>query len=195
MSCDPVMRKLIETYSDPVWQSGDNLFLDLLDSIISQQLSVKAGSTIVKRFINLFENRPAPFPQEVVAKPDMELRGAGLSGAKVRYVKALSQAIIDNSLNLESLHLLSDSEVVKELTRVKGIGVWTAEMFLIFSLHREDVFSLGDLGLRSAVNRLYGIHRENLKEIEALSLSWSPYRSFAGRYLWKSLDNEPVSII
>lgn len=209
LSRDPVMKKLIETIETPVWSTDNNLFFDLLDAIISQQLSVKAGATILGRFIALFASSKTTIvesalgktasepknkvilPEEILEKPDEVLRAAGLSNAKVRYVKALSQAIVDKTLDLKAIHSLSDQEVITELTKVKGIGKWTAEMILIFSLHRPDVFSVGDLGLRSAVSKLYGIEREGLTKIEELSRNWSPYRSVASRYLWRSLDNEP----
>jgi DNA-3-methyladenine glycosylase II len=120
------------------------------------------------------------------------LRAVGLSTAKTKYVKSLAQAIEERSLDLEDLRTKSDEEVITELIKIKGIGRWTAEMFLIFTLHRTDVFSVGDLGLRTAVARLYTIDRDNLSEIQKISEQWSPYRSFAARYLWKSLDNEPI---
>lgn len=191
LSRDPVMKKIIESNEVPVWSTDNNLFFDLLDAIISQQLSVKAGATILKRFQDLFDSKQVPTPEEISIKPDLELRGAGLSNAKVRYVKALSQAIMDKSLDLGSLYELENDEVIEQLTKVKGIGRWTAEMFLIFSLQRPDVFSVGDLGLRSAVSKWYGIERENNLAIAELATKWSPYRSIASRYLWKSLDNEP----
>ncbi len=191
LSGDPVMKKIIESNELPVWSTDNNLFFDLLDAIISQQLSVKAGATILKRFQDLFDTTLVPSPEEILLKPDMELRGAGLSNAKVRYVKALSQAIWDKTLDLNSLSKLENDDVIMQLTKVKGIGRWTAEMFLIFSLKRPDVFSIGDLGLRSAVSKWYGIDRENKNAIVELATKWSPYRSIASRYLWKSLDNEP----
>lgn len=187
---DPVISQLIEKLDEPIPAQEVNLYLDILDSIVSQQLSVKAAATIFKRFIALFSS-PVPSPQEILQKSDEELRSAGLSYQKIKYIKSLAQAIQDKSLDLEKLKSLSDEEVIVELTKIKGIGRWTAEMILIFSLQRQDVFSVGDLGLRTAVATLYNVNREDLKTIEEISKSWSPYRSLASRYLWKSLDNMP----
>jgi DNA-3-methyladenine glycosylase II len=191
---DPVMKLVVESTDPPVWATDNNLFFDLIDAIISQQLSVKAGATILTRFQNLFNIKPVPTPEEILKTPDLEMRGAGLSNAKVRYVKALSQAIVEKSLILESLPNLENEQIIAELTKVKGIGRWTAEMILIFSLQREDVFAVGDLGLRTAVSKLYGVERENLKAIEEIATKWIPYRSFASRYLWLSLDSTPKTI-
>ncbi|MDQ3099463.1 MAG: DNA-3-methyladenine glycosylase 2 family protein [bacterium] len=194
LSNDPILKKVIETTDTPIWTTDNNLLFDLLDAIISQQLSVKAAATILIRFQNLFNTKPCPSPEEILSKPDLELRGAGLSNAKVRYVKALSQAIVDNSLNLSTLGSFSDEEIISELTKVNGIGRWTAEMILIFSFQREDIFSLGDLGLRSAVSKWYRVEREDYKAIEQITQKWSPYRSIASRYLWQSLNNTPNTI-
>jgi DNA-3-methyladenine glycosylase II len=195
LSKDPILHTLIQKYEPFVWTATGDLFYDLLDAIVSQQLSVKAAATIFGRFTDLMKKRSGEdkiTPQSILETPDDELRAVGFSRGKVVYTKSLAQAIIEKSLDLERLPSLADEEVIAELIKVKGIGRWTAEMIMIFSLHRPDVFSVGDLGLRTAVSRLYGIERENLKAIEKLSEAWSPYRSFASRYLWKSLDNTPL---
>ena len=168
--------------------SSTKHFIELCDAIISQQLSVKAGATIVGRFFDLFPNK-TPLPALVLAQPPEKLRAVGMSNAKVRYVRALAEAVETGAVDLRSLDAISDAEVITVLTKVKGIGVWTAEMFLIFSLGREDVFSAGDLGLRRAIQKIYSLRSEpSPKKLATLSKKWAPYRSYASRILWKSLE-------
>ena len=183
---DPIIKKLIEKYGELDWKESSDLFEDLVDTIISQQLSGKASATIFDRFKKLFTNK-FPTAEEILKMPDEKLRGAGLSRAKVKYVKSLAEEIRSGELVLSKLGKMSEEEVIFHLTKVKGIGRWTAEMILIFSLRRPDVFSLGDLGLRKAVSNLYKVPIDDLRGIEEISLKWSPYRSTASRYLWKSL--------
>jgi DNA-3-methyladenine glycosylase II len=195
LSVDPVLKEIIKTNELPVFETSGNLYFDLVDSIISQQLSVKAAATILGRFLNLFETKPHPTPDEVLLQTDESLRSVGISFSKIKYIKGLSLAVTNNELDLATLPQLSDEEVISELIKIKGIGKWTAEMILIFSLNRPDIFSVGDLGLRTTVSKLYNIDRDNLKDIERISQTWSPYRSIASRYLWKSLNNTPKNII
>ena len=155
----------------------------------SQQLSNKAAATIFNRFLSLFPKERVPQPEEILKLSEEILRSCGVSHQKASYLKSLAEEITSQKLVLENLHLLEDEEVVLELTKVKGVGRWTAEMFLIFSLGRQNIFSVGDLGLRSAVAKLYGVNREDKIKIEEISKSWSPYRSLASLYLWKSLEN------
>lgn len=185
---DSVMKKLILEYPVPTWQKKTNLFQSLVYEIIGQQLSGKVARVIYKRFLGLFGGK-VPKPEAVLKISEENIRGCGCSWAKVKYLKSLAAAVENRSLDLRNLRNLSDEEVHQQLTGVKGIGPWTAEMFLIFSLHRPDVFSLGDLGLRTAVSQLYGVPRENIKKISKISQIWQPYRSFACRYLWLSLEN------
>ncbi|MDP3093765.1 MAG: DNA-3-methyladenine glycosylase [bacterium] len=186
---DPVMRKLIGKHVLPELELKKNLFAALTYEIIGQQLSGKVARVIYKRFLDLFGGK-LPKPKQVLKISDKKLRSCGCSWAKVKYLKSLAECIENNQLNLKSLHKLPDEEVYEQLLKVKGIGPWTAEMFMIFTLHRPDVFSVGDLGLRTAVSRLYGVRRDNLKKIEEISKRWQPFRSFACRYLWKSLNKE-----
>ncbi len=190
LSKDPVMKKLIETYELPGWSYSGNLFLEICGSIIGQQLSVKAGNTIEQRFLSLYADKN-PTPMQVLNTDDEKLRTCGLSYAKIKYVKGVCESIINQEIDFESMRTWPDEEVIESLIKLKGIGRWTAEMFLMFSYGREDVFSLGDLGLRNAVSRLYGVNRDDLLAIETISQKWKPYRSLASRYLWKSLDNTP----
>lgn len=188
---DSLMEKLIKEYKIDEWgKYGSSLFVDIIDAIISQQLSSKASQSISKRFKDFFNNK-AINPSDVLKESSEKLRACGLSFTKVSYIQGLAKAVNQRELDLEKLAELSDEQVKAELTKIRGIGKWTAEMILLFSLQRPDIFSLGDLGLRTAVSRLYKIDRNNLGKIEEISLTWSPYRSFASRYLWKSLSKRP----
>ena len=181
------MRKLIAKHQIKEYYGGqNNRFLDLIEIVIGQQLSMKAADSILKRFLALFPAKPKP---DDVQKVSVEkLRSVGLSNSKANYVKNIAQAISSGAIILDQLEKLTDDGIKKELIKIKGIGPWSAEMFLIFSLKRPDVFSVGDLGLRSAIEKLYGIKRDNLKEIEKLADSWRPHRSLASRLLWASLE-------
>jgi DNA-3-methyladenine glycosylase II len=191
---DPVLAGVIEAIGPlPDFERGDPWW-ELVDSIVSQQLSFKASATILGRVEALFEHRPTP--SDLVEVDPEKLRGAGLSWAKVRYVQDLGQKVLDEELKLDELQHLSDEEIITELTTVKGIGRWTAEMFLIFHLGREDVLPVDDLGLQEAVKRSYN-HGKRLDKVALTELAepWRPYRSIATRYLWKSLDNTPISSV
>ncbi len=190
---DPILQKVAVEFSvlAPVVLT-ENLFVDIVSSIVSQQLSVKAADTIWKRFELLFPHKKVT-EVALVGLSDQTIRDVGCSFPKIKYMKGLAQMIIDNELDLAGLVHMSDEEVISELTKVKGIGRWTAEMILIFSLARQDVFSIGDLGLRNAISNLYGVDRDDLSAITKLSEAWSPNRSLACRYLWKSLDNKKVT--
>lgn len=190
LSKDPIMRRLLKEHDAPKWHKSDNLFQDIVENIIGQQLSSRPANIITQRFIDLFPKSKFPAPKAILAVADEKIRACGLSWAKVKYIKNLAQAVSSGDLDLEAIKTKKDEEVIIELTKIKGIGRWTAEMVLIFYLQRPDVFSLGDLGLRTAVSKLYGVSREEIKKIEKISLAWSPYRSYASRYLWMSLDNQ-----
>jgi DNA-3-methyladenine glycosylase II len=144
---DSVLKNLIKTYGvlEKIVLS-ENLYTDILESIVGQQLSVKAANTIWKRFENIFPDKKIT-PDYLLKIADQEIRDVGCSFSKIKYMKCLSQMVVDNELDLQGLVHMDDERVIEGLTRVKGIGKWTAEMILIFSLGREDVFSLGDLGL------------------------------------------------
>lgn len=166
----------------------DDYFVDLVDSIISQQLSGKAAATIFGRFKKLFPR------EEITAKqllkiPDEKIREAGISYSKIKYIKGIAEAVINKQINLNDLDKLSDEEVILELVKLKGVGNWTAEMFLMFTLGRPDIFSAGDLGLQNAMIKLYKLDAKPKKEILIeISQKWSPYRTTASRILWKSLE-------
>lgn len=165
-----------------------DLWWSLVDSIGSQQLSIKAAATIVGRIAALAPGDGRPAPVEIAATPDETLRACGLSRAKVAYVKDLAGKFLDGTLDPEAIALLPDEEVISELTRVKGIGRWTAEMILLFTLRRPDVLPVDDLGLRNAVQRAFGLEtRPSPAEVLRLGESWRPHRSTATLYLWRSL--------
>jgi DNA-3-methyladenine glycosylase II len=163
----------------------------LLRSIVGQQLSTKAARSIYGRLIEMFGGR-TPTPQELIDADPEVVRSVGLSHAKVRYIRSLADHVLSGELELERLPELGDEEVMREVTAVKGLGEWTAHMFLIFHLGREDVLPVGDLGIRRAVERAYGFEElPSREELERLGERWAPYRSLASLYLWESLDNTP----
>jgi DNA-3-methyladenine glycosylase II len=173
----------------------DDPFRALTRAIVGQQLSTKAAATIFARLAVLC-GRPGGrlTPQAVMQVSDAELRAVGLSGQKLAYIRDLSARVLDGSLNLRSLDALGDDEVITALTAVKGVGRWTAEMFLIFRLQRPDVLPLGDLGILKAVQRAYGLRSvPSPQRLTRIGESWRPYRSIACWYLWQSLDNAPTS--
>ena len=164
----------------------------LLRSIVGQQLSTKAARSIYTRLTELFDGR-TPTPQELLDADPEVVRSAGLSRAKVNYLRSLAEHVISGELELDSLPDLPDDEVAREVTAVKGLGQWTADMFLIFHLGRPDVLPVGDLGVRRAVQRAYGLEElPDAETLERLGERWRPYRSLASLYLWESLDNAPV---
>ncbi|HEY0631457.1 MAG TPA: DNA-3-methyladenine glycosylase [Thermoleophilaceae bacterium] len=164
----------------------------LLRSIVGQQLSTKAARSIYGRLIEQFGGR-APTPQELLDADPEVVRSAGLSRPKVNYLRSLAEHVVSGELELDRLQELGDEEVAREVTAVKGLGQWTADMFLIFHLGRPDVLPVGDLGVRRAVERAYGLEGlPSAEELERLGERWAPYRSLASLYLWESLDNAPV---
>jgi DNA-3-methyladenine glycosylase II len=194
---DPVMAGLIDAVG-PLGDARegrpdrDEHYGALVRSITGQQLSVLAARAIYTRLIDRFGGR-APTPAEILADDPEELRAAaGLSRAKVSYLRSLAEHVLSGELELERLDELADEEVVAELIAVKGLGLWTAQMFLMFHLERPDVLPVGDLGVRRAMERAYGL--EELPQpaaMEEIAAPWRPHRTLACRYLWRSLANEP----
>lgn len=163
-------------------------FVALLQAIASQQLSVKAADTIFQRFCDLFPPDRVPNPARLCLLDDDVIRGAGFSRPKVAYMRDLAAHVIDGRLDLHALEQATDEEATVALSRVKGIGRWTAEMFLIFLLKRPDVWPIDDLGLVNAVQRAYGLRKRPADaRLRALGEPWRPYRSIASWYLWASL--------
>ena len=185
---DPVLFRTLRKIKEPedIVASRD-LFTDLCDAIISQQLSNKVAAILVERLKILLGG--AFSPHEIITTSDDDIRKQGISYAKIASLKDLSNRLIQKELEFESLSTLPNDEVVSRLIQVRGIGPWTAEMFLMFSLGREDVFSAGDGGLKRAIKQLYGFKQDPTKEeMLALSEKWAPYRTYACRILWRSLD-------
>ncbi len=163
----------------------------LARAIVGQQLSTKAAATIWGRITDLFGGG-TPTPQQVIDADPRELRDAGLSWSKVAYFRDLAEHVTDGELDLSALAELPDEEVISELTEIKGIGRWTAEMFLMFHLGRPDVLSTGDLGIRKAAQLAHGLEQmPTPAELELMGEAWRPHRTLACLYLWRSLDNAP----
>ena len=171
----------------------DDHYGALVRSITGQQLSVLAARAIYGRLIARFGGRP-PTPAEILADDPEELRAAaGLSRAKVSYLRSLAEHVISGELELERLDELPDEEVIAELVAVKGVGEWTSHMFLMFQLERPDVLAVGDLGIRRAIERAYDLDGlPDARAVESIAEPWRPYRTLACRYLWRSLHNEPA---
>lgn len=189
---DEVLRGLIRRYGPCTIRPRTSHFETLLNAIVSQQLSTRAAATIFARFQAL---DPAGFPNPaaILATTDERLREVGLSFQKISYIRDLAARVGRGDLPLDRLAALPDDEVVRELTAVKGIGVWTAQMFLIFSLGRLDVFPVGDLGIRKAIRDCFGfadIPSAVTMEELAVTRRWAPWRSVASWYLWRSLENK-----
>ena len=170
----------------------DDHYGALLRSIINQQLSVTAGRAIYGRLLERYGGAP-PQPRQLLADEPVELQKAvGLSRAKVAYMRSLAEHVISGELELERMDDLSDEQVIAELVAIKGVGEWTAHMFLMFHLERPDVLAVGDLGVRRAIERAYGLEGQPDREtVERLGERWRPHRTLACRYLWRSLANEP----
>ena len=189
---DPVMRRLIKVCPPfrPLPDKPQTPYDNLVSAIIHQQLAVKAGRTIAGRVRNLTPGAHHPTPQEMLSFSDGELRAVGLSGQKTSYVKDLAARVGDGRLKLGGLRRLSDAEAIAKLTEVRGIGVWSAQMHLMFHLGRLDVLPVGDLGLQIACSKAYGLEEKyaTAAQMEELGERWRPYRSIASWYLWRSLD-------
>jgi DNA-3-methyladenine glycosylase II len=191
---DPILRDLIRRHG-PCGLGDDqhtDPFQALVSAIVSQQLSTRAAATIFGRFEDLFEGG-FPNPAQVALVSDERLRAVGLSGQKLSYLRDLCARIENGSLPLHALDSMDDEQVITTLTAVKGIGRWTAEMFLMFRLQRPDVLPVGDLGIVKAVQRAYRLRKTPTPDrLVRIGEPWRPYRSIACWYLWASLDNKPL---
>jgi DNA-3-methyladenine glycosylase II len=169
----------------------DDAYGALLRAIVGQQLSTKAARTIYLRVIDLFDGK-TPSPEQLLEAPEEDLRAAGLSGRKTEYIRDLASHVLSGELELDRLDTLSDEEVIEEIVAVRGLGQWTAEMFLLFHLERPDVLSGGDLGIRKAIQIEYGLEEmPPPKQVIEIGEPWRPYRSLASLYLWESLAAVP----
>jgi DNA-3-methyladenine glycosylase II len=186
---DPVLARIIAEVGGLAIRPRRERFQALTRNIIFQQLAGAAANAIYGRFVGLFPGVEFPSPQQVLAKTDAELRGVGLSEKKALYIKDLAAHVRDGKLNFHRFHRMTDEEIIADLTQVKGIGRWTAEMFLMFNLGRPDVMPAGDLGVQNAVKRQYRMRqRPNRKSLLKHAERWRPYRTAAAWYLWRSLD-------
>jgi DNA-3-methyladenine glycosylase II len=190
MRRDPVLGAAIKRIG-PCGMAGrqkDDHLATLVSAIVSQQLSTKAAATIFGRFVALFPDNRISTAAAIAALKDADLRAVGLSGQKVGYLRDLCGWIADGRLVLDELDSLADEVVIERLIAVKGFGRWTAEMFLMFRLHRPDVLPVGDLGIANAVRKLYGLRKQpDAKRLLKIGEPWRPYRSVASWYLWQSL--------
>lgn len=191
LSKDKILKGLIKKHGHHPIDRKKHIHLRLCASIISQQLSTKVADVIYNRFLQLFSTK-VPKPADIIAIPHEQLRAIGLSNAKASYIKNVCHFFINNKLTDARLYKMNDEELFHLLTQIKGVGKWTVEMIMMFALGREDVFSAGDLGLQKAMINLYEIEYTNQKELiekmVTISNTWSPYRSYACRYLWRHLD-------
>jgi len=191
---DKKFKKIIELQEPFVLGKRKNVYLHLCNSIMSQQLSTKVADVFQQRFINLYKTKN-PTAAEIAATPFETLRGIGLSNAKANYVINVCNFFIDEKITDAQLYKMSNDEVIQYLTRIKGVGRWTVEMILMFTLGREDVFAVDDLGIQQAICKLYNIDAADKKAMKekmlSLSQKWSPYRTYACRYLWGWKDAKP----
>lgn len=187
---DAVLYKTAIKLEIPELEPRGDHFYSLVRAITNQQLSGKAADTIYSRVLKLLPGEKLD-ASEIIKIDDADLRSAGLSWGKVSYLKDLAFRTVNNQIPFDSFENLNEEEIILELTKIKGIGRWSAEMFLMFHLCRPDIFSYGDLGLRNAIQKLYVLDKHpTVKEAEELSVKWKPYRTYASRILWMSLDGE-----
>jgi DNA-3-methyladenine glycosylase II len=191
-----VIRALVEEHGPLTVEERrrgrpDDAYGALLRSIVGQQLSTKAARTIYERMLELFGGR-VPTPRQLIEADPDDIRAAGLSRPKIAYLRDLAERVEDGDLDLASLPELPDALVTEQLTAVKGLGQWTADMFLMFHLGRPDVLPVGDLGIRRAVERAYGLRElPDADKLARIADAWRPHRTLACLYLWASLDNAP----
>lgn len=193
-SVDAILRPVIERVGPCTIRPNKDYYQELVDAIISQQLSVHAARSIEGRFRDLFGGS-FPSPEQILTKDVETLRGIGFSRAKGAYVLDLAQHVVDGKVRFDHLDALTNDEVIAELTAVKGIGTWTAHMFLMFCMGRTNVLPVGDLGIRNGIRALYGFADaptpDQVAEL-ALRNKWHPYESIASWYVWQALDNAPA---
>ncbi len=190
---DEKMKAIIRRYGACQLRPHTRYFQTLVTAIVSQQLSTKAADTILGRFVAIYSPGRFPKPAQILETPSEKIRTAGISAQKISYIKDLAARTEEGTLKLSQLYRLSDDEVIRMLTAVKGIGVWSAHMFMIFSLGRLDILPVGDLGIRRAIQLSYGFDQLPVaEEIESVAeeRGWRPYCSVASWYLWRSLENK-----
>jgi DNA-3-methyladenine glycosylase II len=192
LSRDNKLKKIIELQEPFILNKRNNIHLHLCNSIMSQQLSTKVADVFQQRFLALYKNK-IPSTKQVVETPFETLRSIGLSNAKANYVHNVCHFFLEKKLKDALLHKMSNEELIALLTQIKGVGKWTVEMVLMFTIGREDIFAIDDLGIQQAMCKLYKIDETNKKVMKEKMLQksakWSPYRTYACRYLWGWKDN------
>jgi DNA-3-methyladenine glycosylase II len=196
LSRDKKFARILNGQESLVIVKRKDVYLYLCFSILSQQLSTKVADVIRKRFLNLYSGKPSP--HEILATPHETLRSVGLSAAKANYVHNVARFAIESGMDHKVLRKMSNEEIIEYLTKIKGVGRWTTEMLLMFTLGREDVFAADDLGIQQAMTRIYKLDKTDKKKLREdmlrISEKWSPYRSFACLHLWQHKDNVPGAI-
>jgi len=194
LSKDKKLKKILTLQDKYVLTKQKKIYLHLCRSIISQQLSTKVAAVIFNRFLKLYKTK-TPTLQQIIDTPIETLRSIGFSNAKANYVKNVCTFFIEEKITDAKLHKMSNESLIQYLTKIKGVGQWTVEMILMFTLGREDVFALDDLGIQQAIIKLYELEPLNKKELkiqmEQISERWKPYRTYACKYLWGWKDNVP----
>ena len=188
---DALMKEVLKATPALTFSPNKNLYQCLIRAIVSQQLSVKAAATIYQRFLNLFPGND-PAAEIVLRLDDEQLRNCGLSYQKAGYLKNIAQFSITNGLDYRKLYRKSDEDLIAHLTQIKGVGKWTVEMILMFSLNRPDVFPVDDLGIQNAMKKLYNLDgkgKELHQQMTDIANQWQPYRTIACRHLWRWKDN------
>ncbi|MDB5200430.1 MAG: DNA-3-methyladenine glycosylase 2 family protein [Chitinophagaceae bacterium] len=192
LSKDKKLKKILELQEPFILQSRKKVYLHLCSSIISQQLSTKVAKVIFNRFLDLF-GKKEPTAKEILEIPVEKFRSIGFSNAKASYVHNVCKFFVENNLTDARLHKMSNEEVIDLLTQIKGVGRWTVEMILMFTLGREDVFAVDDLGIQQSITKLYKLDATDKKLMKEkmlqISAKWSPYRTYACRYLWGWKDS------
>ena len=196
LSKDKRLKKILEVQEPFILQSSKKVYLHLCSSIISQQLSTKVAKVIFHRFLDLY-GKKEPTAEEILQTPVETFRSIGFSNAKASYVHNVCKFFVEHKLTDARLNKMSNEEIIELLTQIKGVGKWTVEMILMFTLGREDVFAVDDLGIQQSITKLYKLDSSDKKlmkeEMLKISSKWAPYRTYACRYLWGWKDAKPIS--
>jgi len=196
LSKDKKFARILNGQESLVIVKRKEIYLYLCFSILSQQLSTKVADVIRKRFLKLYKGKPSP--DDILATPHETLRSIGLSAAKANYVHNVARFTIESGMDHRILKKMSNEEIIEYLTKIKGVGRWTTEMLLMFTLGREDVFAADDLGIQQAMIKIYKLDKTDKKKLREdmlrISEKWSPYRSYACLHLWQHKDNVPAAI-
>ncbi|MCG3779058.1 MAG: DNA-3-methyladenine glycosylase [Candidatus Nitrosopumilus limneticus] len=185
---DKKLKKIISSVGECKIRTISNPFEALVEAIITQQISDSAGKSISLKFKNLF-GKKYPTPSDVIKLSKDKIQSVGLSKMKAEYIFDISQMVVNKKLNFQIFKKMSDEDVIAELTKIRGIGKWTAQMYLIFALGRMDVFPLGDLGLINGIKKLYGLENPSTDEILGITNNWIPYRTIGTWYIWRGVKN------